>query len=171
MARQAPPPYSKFNYQIERNLDWSELDQLGHANNARYFTWFEEARMNYFRQVGIPVSGNLSWGPILAHTECTFLAPVTWPNSLVLCAKTVNLGTSSLNMTYAVYTKTQHLDHGIDQGLALDHQVNGQKLNKSDHGLRCVAFGTGVIVLVNYETGQKLEISAELREAINTFES
>ena len=26
---------------IDLTLAWSELDQLGHANNARYFTWFE----------------------------------------------------------------------------------------------------------------------------------
>ena len=99
------PTPGEFPALVARQLDWSELDVLGHANNARYFTWFEEARMRYFQGVGIPVDDGLGWGPILAHTECNFLAPVTWPASLLLGARTRSVGRSSLKMEYAVFVE------------------------------------------------------------------
>ena len=156
MPKPSSPLLSDFRHQIERNLDWSELDQLGHANNARYFTWFEEARMSYFQKVGIPVTSNADFGPILAHTECNFLAPVTWPNALTLCAKVNHIGRSSLKMMYAVYLKPSG---------KIDNKTQAQNEQNS-----CVAFGTGVIVLVNYQTGQKVLIDEILKQAINSYE-
>ena len=68
MSRRAVPAHpDEFPIIVERNLDWSELDAFGHANNARYFTWFEEARMAYFTDVGVPTDVVSGWGPILAH--------------------------------------------------------------------------------------------------------
>ena len=156
MSKPLPPLLNDFHHKMERNLDWSELDQLGHANNARYFTWFEEARMSYFQKVGIPVNSTVDFGPILAHTDCNFLAPVTWPNTLTLCAKVNHIGRSSFKMVYAVYIKPSRKS---------DRQTQVQ----SDQSL-CVAFGTGVIVLVNYQTGQKVMVDETLKQSINTYE-
>ena len=166
MPKQAPPQLSDFKHQLERNLDWSELDQLGHANNARYFTWFEEARMSYFQQVGIPVTDQVGWGPILAHTECSFLAPVTWPAGLILCAKVDSIGQSSLKMTYAVYLQlspTSKLKPVITDDLSNNTEV--------DHQLPCVAFGTGIIVLVDYQSGQKLKVNETLKQSIAAYDA
>lgn len=156
MPKPSPPLMSDFHHQIERNLDWSELDQLGHANNARYFTWFEEARMSYFKNVGITVNSEVGSGPILAHTDCNFLAPVTWPSTLILCAKVNHIGQSSLKMMYAVYLKPSG-------------QSNTETHSRSNHNI-CVAFGTGVIVLVDYQTGQKVMVDSALKQSINTYE-
>ena len=133
---------------IERTLDWSELDQLGHANNARYFTWFEEARMAYFDRVGIPTNGLEGWGPILAQTECQFLAPVPWPSTLLIGAKVTRIGNSSLVMKYAAYRK----DTGPTQELS------------------CVATGSGVIVLLKYTSNEKIRVSDEIRDQINSLD-
>ena len=164
MPKSPPPQLSEFKHQIDRNLDWSELDQLGHANNARYFTWFEEARMSYFQQVGIPVTDQLGWGPILAHTECNFLAPVTWPAHLVLCAKVASIGQSSLKMTYAVYIQPNAT---ILKSVKTDDRSNNAD---EDHQPLCVAFGTGVIVLVDYQSGQKVKVNEDLKKSIMTYD-
>ena len=148
--RKLPPPRESYTLLIERRLDWSELDSLGHANNARYFTWFEEARMAYFQRVGIPTSSHLGWGPILAHTDCHFLAPVTWPSVVSLGAKVTKLGNSSLTMQYAVYDESHHIE----------------RESKS----RCVAHGSGVIVLVDYERNEKRVINNEIRAAIRALD-
>ena len=144
---EAPLHPDQFSIVVERTLDWSELDALGHANNARYFTWFEEARMAYFTDVGVPTDGVAGWGPILAHTACQFLAPVTWPASLSLCTRPIDLGRSSVTFEYAVFE--QHQD-----------------AETSEESLVCVALGTGVVVLVRYELGEKVAIEGELRERI-----
>lgn len=166
MPKQAPPQLLEFKHQIERTLDWSELDQLGHANNARYFTWFEEARMSYFQQVGIPVTDQLGWGPILAHTECNFLAPVTWPATLVLSAKVEHIGQSSFKMIYAVYLKPS------EPPIVEEKQTTAISSHTStnDH-LECMAFGTGIIVLVDYHSAQKVKVSEALKQSIRDYQT
>ena len=148
MTRPATPTHpDQFPITVERNLDWSELDALGHANNARYFTWFEEARMAYFIEIGVPTDGVSGWGPILAHTACQFLAPVTWPAALSLCTRPIKLGRSSVTMEYAVFERRP--------ASATEEETS-----------QCVALGTGVAVLVRYETGEKVMIEGALRERI-----
>lgn len=147
--RPDPPSLNSFSIQMDRRLDWSELDQLGHANNARYFTWFEEARMAYFQAISIPTVNGTGWGPILAHTECHFLAPVTWPANLILAAKICQVGNSSLKMMYAAFLKAQ---------------------TDENHPPSCVAHGSGIVVLVNYQSGQKVMINEELKQAIQEIE-
>ena len=148
--RPVTPTLMSFSIRMDRRLDWSELDQLGHVHNARYFTWFEEARMAYFQATGIPTVDGKGWGPILAHTECHFLAPVTWPAELILAAKVCHVGNSSLKMVYAAFLK--------------DQNQNGQPPI-------CVAHGSGIVVLVNYENGQKVLVNKMLKQAIHEIEA
>lgn len=137
-----------WNLLIERRLDWSELDQLGHANNARYFTWFEEARMAYFERVGIPTDGLRGWGPILAQTECQFRLPVPWPSHLLIGARVSRVGNSSLTMEYVTFRRDDA------------HRET----------LTCVATGSGVIVLVKYDEGEKVRINDEIRARISSLD-
>ena len=148
MSRRPVPSHpDEFPVIVKRHLDWSELDAFGHANNARYFTWFEEARMAYFINVGVPTDVVSGWGPILAHTECQFLAPVIWPANLVLCTRPIKLGQSSMTMEYAVFKRDGDSE-------------------SSDDVFSCVAMGTGVVVLVDYRVGDKVLIEGSLRERI-----
>lgn len=153
--RPTPPQLNQLSVSLERRLDWSELDVLGHANNARYFTWFEEARMAYFQAVGIPTVNGQDWGPILAYTDCHFLAPVVWPADLILGAQVIKVGRSSLTMTYGVFLKNSTPTQSQDQ---ISDPI-------------CVAHGQGVIVLVDYRSGAKLEVNPTLRKKIEEIES
>ncbi len=60
-------------------VQWSEMDALGHVNNARFFTWFESARIAMFQRIGVATSGLSAIGPILATTTCDFLRTVVYP--------------------------------------------------------------------------------------------
>ena len=59
------------------------LDALGHVNNARFFSWFESARIALFERIGVATSGPSEVGPILATTTCDFLRPVVFPATVV----------------------------------------------------------------------------------------
>ena len=48
-------------------------------------------------------------------------------------------------------------------------QSNTETHLRSNHNI-CVAFGTGVIVLVDYQTGQKVMVDSALKQSINTYE-
>ncbi len=129
-----------FPVTCEFPVHWGEMDALGHVNNIRYFAWFETARIAFFHKVGIGADGPTSAGPILATTTCDFLRPLSYPASVVVGARVPKVGNTSLVMEY---------------GVAL--QAAPDEL---------VARGSGVIVLVDYETGDKRRVPDEVRQAI-----
>lgn len=121
-------------------VHWAEMDALGHVNNARYFTWFESARMELFARVGLASTGTPAVGPILARTACDFLAPVRCPAEVVVGTRISRLGNTSFGMDYAV---------------ALAGSPD-----------RPLARGDAVVVLIDYRSGAKVPIPSELRERL-----
>lgn len=124
-------------------LHWGELDALGHANNARYFVWFESARIALFQKIGLQTAAPAGLGPILATTRCDFLRPVTFPAELIVGTRITRLGTTSFEMEYAVSCADTPEEH--------------------------LARGSSVVVLVDYEKMQKAPLPAELRKAIEAL--
>ena len=124
-------------------VHWGELDALGHVNNGRYFTWFETARMELFRRVGLEFTGTPAAGPILAHTRCDFLAPVRYPADVLAGAAIGKFGNTSFTMEF---------------GVAL-----------ADSPEKPVARGQGVIVLIDYATGAKVPVPDELRRRLEAL--
>lgn len=124
-------------------VHWGELDALGHVNNARYFTWFESARMAVFERVGLAFTGAPEIGPILAHTSCDFLAPVRFPARILAGARIASLGNTSFVMEY---------------GAALEAEPD-----------RLVASGRGVIVLIDYRAGTKVAMPEALRDELEAL--
>lgn len=124
-------------------VHWAELDALGHVNNARYFTWFETARIECFRRVGLATAGTPEVGPILAHTRCDFLAPVRYPADIVVGARISRLGNTSFGMEYQAASAASPEEP--------------------------VARGEGVIVLIDYGSGAKVSISQDLRRRLEAL--
>ena len=85
---------------------WGEMDALQHVNNVVYFRYFEIARLAYFDKVDMmQTMKQTQCGPILASTQCQYKAPVTYPDTVQVGARTVNLGEYDLHMEYAVWSE------------------------------------------------------------------
>ena len=134
----------RYPVEVPIRVQWGDMDALGHVNNARYFTWFESARMALFERLRLDSQGIPEVGPILAHTSCDFLAPVTYPAELVAGTRISRLGTTSFGMDYGI----RQVSPGTE---------------------RPVARGEGVIVVIDYRTGAKVPIPAELRQRLERF--
>src|SRR5699024_3386690 len=52
-----------------------ETDALGHVNNTSYFVYLEQARVEFFEELGAPM-GMSEWPFILGHISCDFLRQV-----------------------------------------------------------------------------------------------
>lgn len=124
--------------EVPITVHWGDMDALGHVNNARYFTWFESARMALFEHVGLVATGTPEVGPILAHTRCDFLKPVVYGDDIVAGTRIGHLGNSSFVMEY-----------GLLWGEPRRREL--------------VARGEGVIVLIDYRNGNKVSIPEDLR--------
>lgn len=121
-------------------IQWGDMDSLGHVNNARYFTWFESARIELFRRVGMETSGAPSEGPILARTHCEFLEALRWPGEVVVGTGISRIGTKSFTMVY--------------------------EIARTDAPDRLAGRGEGVIVMLDYRRGETVPISQALRELL-----
>ena len=132
-------------------VQWGEMDAYGHVNNARYFSWFEAARIEYMSRVGL-VSREMqrpegSLGPIVAATNAEFLRPVSFPADLVVGARVTRIGTTSFTMEYAVDGAAE------DASRAVRH-----------------ARGGAVIVTLRYPDYVKVPVPAPIRAAIEALE-
>ena len=48
---------------ITIEVQWGEMDALGHVDNGRFFTWFESARIALFQRIGVATSRPFEIGP------------------------------------------------------------------------------------------------------------
>lgn len=123
---------------------WSDMDALGHVNNARFFTWFESARIALFERIGVAIQGPMTVGPILATTTCDFLRPVHFPEDVRVTASVSRVGETSITMAYEV---------------------------SSAAGTAQYARGTSVAVLIDYASSRKVRVPDDVRAKIEELAS
>ena len=88
----------KFFHPIE--VRYGDLDPQGHLNNAKFLTFFEQARVQYFIHLGM-FTGDQSFkdlSEILAEVRVTFLAPVQFDMPIKVGARVSKLGNKSMMM-------------------------------------------------------------------------
>lgn len=121
---------------------WGDMDSMGHVNNAMFFTYDEQTRIDYF--ASLMKNDPKFWkdyGLILARIECDFLAQVHAPALLEARFRITEFGRTSM--------KTQ-------AGMFL-----GDKL---------VAVTRGVLVWFDYKQGKALPIPDDVKSGIRAFE-
>lgn len=82
-------------------IAWGDMDALGHVNNARYFDYFQEARIEWLQQLNIGMTGKT--GPVVIHVACTYLKPVIYPATVTLRSRIHSIGNSSMLMDHDLY--------------------------------------------------------------------
>jgi acyl-CoA thioester hydrolase len=124
---------------------WGDMDALGHVNNIVYLQYFETARVEYLMRLGLGAPGP-TWqrsGLIMGSNSCRYRAPVTYPDTLSVGARTSAIGEDRVKM---------------------HHTAVSQKLG------RVVAEGEAVIVSYDYAAGQRAMLPADIRDAIIALE-
>ena len=85
---------------------WSDADELGHVNHARYLTYFEDARMSVsaVSPAGTP-GGGRTRGYIAARVAVDYRRQVRFHAGLVLTVRTGlgRLGNTSLTLLQKLY--------------------------------------------------------------------
>ena len=124
---------------------WGDMDAFQHVNNTVYLRWLESARIAYFERLKLAdrMLGE-AIGPILARTEIDYRRPVTYPDNVTSAVGVTRVGTSSFAMDYTVTSEKQ--------------------------GGAVVAEGHTVQVLINYGTGEKVPLDAEMRQRIEAVQ-
>ena len=143
MAKITKDPTFRFYHPIE--VRYGDLDPQGHLNNAKYLTYFEQARIQYVRHLGLFIEGQsfLDIGVILADVHVAFRKPIEWDTPVKVGVRAARLGTKSMTMEQVIV-----------------HAGSGEVL----------AEGEVVVVAFDYRAGKSIVIPSEWREKISEFE-
>ena len=114
-------PDYRFTSRIE--VRYGDLDPQGHLNNAKYFTYMEQARFHYLAVVGLwtPAQGYEALGQIVAKAECTYLRPVFLGEIVEVSVRTARLGTKSIDMEYQLTVAGEAVATGRTLQVAYDY--------------------------------------------------
>ena len=124
---------------------WSDMDALGHVNNAMYLRWFESARLHYLERAGLLTEAvPTGVGPILARQSIDYARPVTYPDTVRVELTVTRFGTTSFTMAFRI--------HSTKLGVV-------------------AASGEGVGVLIDYRAGTTVPLDDAFRGAILALEA
>ena len=95
-------------------LRWSDLDAFNHVNNARYLTFLEQARIEWFETIGEPWVTEES-APVVASATLNFKRPIEYPASVFVELFTEKLGNSSVVIGHRIVAAdgTLHCDGNV----------------------------------------------------------
>ena len=133
----------RFFYPIE--IRYGDIDAQRHLNNARYFTFMEQARIHYLMRLGLWDATDFDQiGIILAEQACTYLEPITLQHKIEVGVRTERMGSKSIEMRYCLRDVTS---------------------------LQELATGSSILVAYNYQLAESITIPTAWREIIQAFES
>ena len=136
---------SEFRFYHPIEVRYGDLDPQGHLNNAKYLTYFETARINYFSHLGLFTPGQsfMDIGVIMAEASVTFHAPVEYGMPVKVGVHIPGLGNKSMR---------------VEQNIV--HAESGEVL----------ATGYVILVAYDYHVGKTIPIPDLMREKISEFE-
>jgi acyl-CoA thioester hydrolase len=88
-------------YQRIFPVRWGDMDALGHVNNTEYFNYASETRIDWINELGHNMIDD-GVGPVIVHTECTFLKSVVFPAQIVDDMYLEKMGTSSFTARHEI---------------------------------------------------------------------
>jgi len=136
---------SEFRFFHPIEVRYGDLDPQGHLNNAKYLTYFEQARVGYFVHLGLFRLGQsfMDIGVIMAEARVTFHAPVEFGVPVEAGVRVSRLGNKSMT---------------VEQNIV--HAGTGDVL----------ASGQVILVAFDYHANKSIPVPDEMRARISAFE-
>lgn len=109
------------DYKVD--IRFADIDAMGHVNNAVYFTYFEQARMNFFAQA---LQRKWNWdvlGIIVAHNEIDYYKPIVLHDEVVIRVSVSAIGTKSFTLSYHVYRGEELCSKGASVLVCFNHKT------------------------------------------------
>jgi acyl-CoA thioester hydrolase len=136
---------SEYRYFHPIEVRYGDLDPQDHVNNARYLTFFEQARINYLIHLGL-FQRNRSFmdiGIIMADAHVVFKESIRFGEQIKVGMRISKLGNKSMLSEYLIVGSTD----------------------------REFASGSSTLVIFDYRTRKTMRIPDDWRDKITKFES
>lgn len=106
MANQQPQ-LGDFPFSVELPIRYSDLDTLKHVNNVKIADLYQEARVQFhrevFRELRRSEMGDDGYEKVLAEMRITYLRETHFPHPVVIGCGLTRLGNSSYTITAGMY--------------------------------------------------------------------
>lgn len=89
-----------FKYRTDLEMRFTDLDMMGHVNNAVYFTYMEIGRTKYWQQ-----AINWDWkrtGVVIGKAENTYIKPLHLGDKISIYVRTSRIGNTSFDLEYVI---------------------------------------------------------------------
>ncbi len=134
----------EYRYFHSIEIRYGDIDAQRHVNNARYFTYMEQARSKYIKALGLWEGSDFdAIGIILAEQSCRYLNPIQLDSDIKVGVRTVRLGEKSIETQYSIQ----------------DAQTGDE-----------LAVGQATLVAYDYQKGKSIPIPDDWRVVITEFE-
>ena len=125
--------FQKFHFSSSIKVRFGETDAFGHVNNVSFFTYFEQARLEYFDHLNLletllePSHESLI---VTANLECHYLSQLFYGQTIEVFVRTSKIGNSSFDLEYAVKEVRSGTMVAVGRGtiVYIDIQTNKSKL-------------------------------------------
>ncbi|WP_163970160.1 acyl-CoA thioesterase [Oceanobacillus halotolerans] len=128
---------SSFSFFTPIKIRFSETDMFGHVNNVSPFIYFEEARIEFLKSVGL-FNGSEDGIPIVADLQCDYHKQMFFSDQLRLYVKVNDIGNTSFDVHYL----------GVNQDDAV------------------TLTGRGRMVYVDQKSGKPVKLSESIKEKL-----
>ncbi|MDN3379941.1 MULTISPECIES: thioesterase family protein [unclassified Pseudoalteromonas] len=125
------------------NVAWGEMDALQHVNNVVYFRYFETARIDFFNQINLLEDLQTTGiGPVISENNARYKRPVTFPDTVLVGVTISDIQADRFMMHYNVFSQQQNA---------------------------LTTIGSSQVVMFNFKTGKKANLSEPLLAALKTY--
>jgi len=133
-----------FRFSVEVRVRLPETDAMGIVFHGYFYTYFDVARMDYLRSLGLLDTFRTGESKnLVAHASADFRSPARFDDVLVVHARISAIGTTSVTFSFRV-----------------THRAEG----------RLVAEGKSIHVMIDPESWKPVRVSDVFREAVRAFE-
>ncbi len=81
-------------------IRWGDMDAMGHVNNAVYFRFLEQARIEWYSFIGREKKAGME--TVVVHAYCSFMEALAYPGEVEVRTYAGNPGRSSFDIVQEI---------------------------------------------------------------------
>lgn len=92
----------KFKRRIKINVRFSDLDAMQHVNNAKYLSYLEEARLDYFNTLFNRDKSRLDFEAVVGKIDINYHYPILLGDEVEVLTRISKIGNKSVDVDHVI---------------------------------------------------------------------